>query len=1134
MSLERVLITDNILDRIAELERRLRELETGSVTVQVVQVPEAEGTTSSALNGWIATGTAFISPDGRIVLDASLPGIKIGAGGLIYSADYVAGQAGFKIDGGIAEFNNVTIRGTVHASAGSIGGWTITSGHLYAGSGSSRTGLRPADYPFYAGAENPASAPFRVTSSGALTATNATITGTITANAGSIGGWTIASGHLYAGSGSTRCGLRPADYPFYAGAENPASAPFRVTPSGALTATNATITGTVTANAGSIGGWTITSGQIYATNLRLYSGAVGTARVEAGTGTDANTGGLAATSAASDVAFWAGATFANRASAPFRVTSSGALTATNATVTGTIYASAGHFSGTVNVGTSAPYIQIDGANKRIRTSTYSVGLQGFNLDGVTGNAEFNNVDIRGALKASVFEYSQMFVTGGTLIVAKGAGKLYADCTSVDAPNTFNVDIEDPDGLSHSAAGDLWAIGDIIRLKDALVGDLWAKVTNKVDMTTYWRLVVEKQSPGAGTNYTFRRGMAVVNYGQSGQGFLMMTADQSNAPFYSVRTHAGAPWQEQTELIRIGNLAGTGLSGYGILIGDIASGQYLSYSPGSGLVVSGRGRNSLVNNFSVTGSTAGWYEGWSGGSPCNRPIVQEVYKDGVLVKTLKVETDGNVQIISDFIEIDPTCTYEVRLSIYSNHPDDTGWRYFGIFAYDGNKTRIAVTPFIVSTRSWGSPTSNPYFWYGDVYGGQWRDMVGYVLGCNTTADEVPQGRNVDRHFRLPPNAKYITVRFLNYYNGGVTVRNDFYSPQVIPVGTTRIHGDLIVDGTIRAEKLNVDTLEAITVNTGSLTISGVLSIGTAGGIYQGTGTFGSPVDGLKIYNDGGQGTIATYKDGQLRVTLSPMGLRIKTEYYYVEAGSIRFWVDNYNGKPVRQDPYSPEGVASIGRFWAKAGPLGQVTVGIDALSCQYYDAGTWKTAQGVLELSAQYLTDYSYIGIYGQYDATGQYGISLIPREGLKTRVHSTLDVEGNITTTANFQAIRAGTTYTGYIYVPLANLLTHPSLDGDALAVGTYTIGPVGSGANFEFNYPAAAKALMVRIVARWSSAGNYYVGAKHPDGNHATVMAWAHAANIWDNDVGPVATDSTGKITLLVYGANTSNTWVLIAGYFI
>jgi hypothetical protein len=51
--------------------------------------------------------------------------------------------------------------------------------------------------------------------------------------------------------------------------------------------------------------------------------------------------------------------------------------------------------------------------------------------------------------------------------------------------------------------------------------------------------------------------------------------------------------------------------------------------------------------------------------------------------------------------------------------------------------------------------------------------------------------------------------------------------------------------------------------GALDISGVLSIGTSGGIYQGSGTFASPTTGLKIWNDSGAGRIGGYSSSALQ-------------------------------------------------------------------------------------------------------------------------------------------------------------------------------------------------------------------------------------------------------------------------------
>jgi hypothetical protein len=99
---------------------------------------------------------------------------------------------------------------------------------------------------------------------------SATFLGTVTATAGLIGGFTLATGYMYAGSGANTAGMSPADYPFWAGATyaNRATAPFRITPAGALYASNATITGAITATSGSFtGAITATSGTIGGTTI---------------------------------------------------------------------------------------------------------------------------------------------------------------------------------------------------------------------------------------------------------------------------------------------------------------------------------------------------------------------------------------------------------------------------------------------------------------------------------------------------------------------------------------------------------------------------------------------------------------------------------------------------------------------------------------------------------------------------------------------------------------------------------------------------------------------------------------------------------------------------------------------------
>lgn len=62
----------------------------------------------------------------------------------------------------------------------------------------------------------------------------------------------------------------------------------------------------------------------------------------------------------------------------------------------------------------------------------------------------------------------------------------------------------------------------------------------------------------------------------------------------------------------------------------------------------------------------------------------------------------------------------------------------------------------------------------------------------------------------------------------------------------------------------------TIKADAGSIDGVLSIGTSGGIYQGTGSFATPTTGLKIWNDSGVGRLATYNAGDVQIYLDTSG------------------------------------------------------------------------------------------------------------------------------------------------------------------------------------------------------------------------------------------------------------------------
>jgi hypothetical protein len=121
----------------------------------------------------------------------------------IRSENWAPQTKGFCIDGrtGYAEFTNVFVNGKIQAITGSIGGpsgWTISTGKISSSKSGNSTILSSVGTDaFVAG---PTGAPsFIVTHSGTLNATNAIISGNISALSGTIGGFTITPSSLYGG-----------------------------------------------------------------------------------------------------------------------------------------------------------------------------------------------------------------------------------------------------------------------------------------------------------------------------------------------------------------------------------------------------------------------------------------------------------------------------------------------------------------------------------------------------------------------------------------------------------------------------------------------------------------------------------------------------------------------------------------------------------------------------------------------------------------------------------------------------------------------------------------------------------------------------------------------------------------------
>jgi hypothetical protein len=193
----------------------------------------------------------------------------------------------------------------------------------------------------------------------------------------------------------------------------------------------------------------------------------------------------------------------------------------------------------------------------IQSANWVEGASGFRIEGDTGDAEFNNIIARGLIKTAVFEKDTVSSIGGQLLVLD-SDALATDMTALDA-STLTI-----------AGNTTFAVGDFLRMKDG-VSDEWLEVTSIASAPTYAVTRDKAAQYTADNNPAWKRGQAVVNYGSSGNGGIILTGGTS--PKLSLFTHAGAPWTTITE--------GVQLTKSGIAILETSGQGFLSFYDAAG-------------------------------------------------------------------------------------------------------------------------------------------------------------------------------------------------------------------------------------------------------------------------------------------------------------------------------------------------------------------------------------------------------------------------------------------------------------------------------------------------------------------------------------------------------------------------
>lgn len=299
----------------------------------------------------------------------------------------------------------------------------------------------------------------------------------------------------------------------------------------------------------------------------------------------------------------------------------------------------------------------------IRTMDFASGHKGWQLS-QDGDAEFNNIHARGTIKTTVFEYDEVSVVGGQQMVRPGAvitsysvdlyWQKYAntvlddDYTVIkrivdssdtrestsfstyqeyvtyeeglfdaaalildDSSSTYLADITPQDCIIYVESYKGINVNDIIRIKEGISYDYWAKVTYKSSDSTGLFLALKQQH---GSIFEMTKGQSLVDYGVSGSGNILF---DGNSPKIDLFNHSGTPWISTNLIGRIGNLNGVdGITDtrYGFFFGNsdrsASNRHYIRYDEKSGklqiqgeVVITGGDSYAAINTANTNANAA---------------------------------------------------------------------------------------------------------------------------------------------------------------------------------------------------------------------------------------------------------------------------------------------------------------------------------------------------------------------------------------------------------------------------------------------------------------------------------------------------------------------------------------------------
>lgn len=548
-------------------------------------------------------------------------------------------------------------------------------------------------------------------------------------------------------------------------------------------------------------------------------------------------------------------------------------------------------------------VQIN-ATTTLKTAHWASGFMGTGW-GVTYDGALDARSIYAdELHVAAFIADTTRVKAGADMITPSRSTLSRNFTIPALNATGSMFVEDMPGLEDMPvfADDDWVLLHVIHRPTGglLVFNVWGQVSGYVDKSDgeqQWTFKTKYYTSATAVGKVAGAGMQVLDFGKSGDGWITLTSiDPAGSPYIDVATwQGGDPYTPGNiqHWYRDGQLRGiTGIHEWGMRAGGGPS-SHVKFS-------------NLFNE--IHGPRLSLYAGDH--SKLQVSTVEVIHwRTNSQNTTLKPDADGSAIGVTStagnyWSVIDESAASPNHNDFVANEGDGGGSLFVGLSNPTWGSTTYKVDVKIVTKGvGFGSDTVRVYaqvFQSDEV-----TPLTGEALmrtqtnnSTNTTTVTLPQVNTtakkadwdgarlrlrweydintVKEAIRLDPNVPSIAVGNplpTGYLDGG----SGFWAGRDDGVDKVRIGAANGPNLRWTGDSLSIANAAGqdvvVVPASGTTYFANPVGLGASGGIYQGTGTFASPTDGLKISNASGQGRIGLFSNGVERAALSSSGIEV---------------------------------------------------------------------------------------------------------------------------------------------------------------------------------------------------------------------------------------------------------------------